>query len=130
MACKSFIPSPKNPTVCPFSCKILIIFAFCLGDNCANIVVFSHNIDNSSSFNSDSFSPTITLSVSKFSRLQTDTATLSLSPVKTLIGTFNFFNCSIASCALFLGASKNVKYPSSIKSFSSSGIIYFLLIFL
>ena len=130
IACKSFIPSPKNPTVCPFSCNTLIIFAFCFGDNCANIVIFSHNIANSSSVNSNKFSPSMILSVSKFSRLQTDTATLLLSPVKTLIGTFNFFNFSMASCALFLGASKNVRYPSNIKSFSSSGIICSLLVFL
>ena len=109
MAGRSFMPSPKKPTVWPLSCKTCTMRIFCLGDSSAKTVQRSTQTGSSLSVSWSRASPVSTAVVSIPRRRQMDTATLFWSPVSTLLRTCSAFSLSIALAALALGASKKTR---------------------
>ena len=72
---RSFRPSPRNPTVCPFVCSVSTSMAFCFGESSAKIFVFSTAMGNSFSERASSCAPVRQLSAGIPIRLQMDRAT-------------------------------------------------------
>ena len=121
IAGRSFMPSPKKPTVCPFSRRVCTIRTFCFGESSANSAVRSAFNGSSSSVSFSSSLPVSVCAVSMPSLRQTETATSRLSPVSTRTPTCSCCSCFMAAAALCLGASKNARYPSRMSPCSSSG---------
>ena len=84
MAAASLIPSPKNPTVWPLAFSAVITLVFWVGDSLANTLVSSTAFLNNSSSISSISEPSSNLFTLIPTCLQTDSVTLSLSPVRIL----------------------------------------------
>ena len=74
IAGRSFIPSPKKPTVCPLARRVCTTCTFCLGDNSENTVVCSNFTGISLSVRCSSSAPVRVCAVSIPNLRQMETA--------------------------------------------------------
>ena len=83
----SLMPSPRNPTTCPFRCRASMIAAFCDGETLANTAAVSARLANSSG---DKFAislPRTMRSTARPTSWQILRVTISLSPVRIFTST-------------------------------------------
>ena len=105
----SLMPSPKNPTVCPFWLKAETRRTFCPGVSSAKTWIFSTALPSATSVISSICAPVNTVSEGIPTLRQTEPATSAWSPVRIFGVTFSLLSASTEVFAVFLGASKKAR---------------------